>query len=504
MSYDPALVAVPGPAAVDEDHGHWWTGLALEQLTDPAMAQFWADPATQDAIVATEVALRRELVAAERDSSSEGPVFDLATGREGGPRTPVYESLARHLYRRALTLANTVTDVKGAAREVIAARVVDEFLGLGPIAPIVQDPRVTDVMVNAAGVVFFDRDGQRSACPAARFRDADHLYDVVERYLLAMNRQLTSVTPLVDGRLPDGSRINVTHQVVTGEVTVTIRRFPMHTWTLIDLIERGAMSQELALELGAMVRGRLSLLVAGGTGTGKTTLLNAISGCAHLTDRIVTVEDSRELRLHPAATNVIHMQARPGTATVDPLTMKDLVRNALRMYPDRIIVGEVRDGVVVDMLQAASTGHEGSMSTIHANTVPDTIHRIVMLSAQSGVELSDARVRDAIGVAIDVVVAVQRFPDGVRRVTEVTELLFDRDTHTITYHPLWVWSPVQGAHVKCADLTEARARRQRAQCPDPLTRADLDAIAEAARVADAQRLAASMAGRPVERLVVAS
>ena len=176
--------------------------------------------------------------------------------------------------------------------------------------------------------------------------------------------------------------------------------------------------------------------------------------------------------------------------------MKDLVRNALRMYPDRIIVGEVRDGVVVDMLQAASTGHEGSMSTIHANTVPDTIHRIVMLSAQSGVELSDARVRDAIGVAIDVIVAVQRFPDGTRRVTEVTELLFDRDTHTIAYNPLWVWSAATGAHVKCADLTEERSARQRAQSPEPMTRQDLDEIARAARLADADRLATAMAGRP--------
>lgn len=495
MSYDPALVdlAIPSPAT---DEGNWWVGLSLDQLTDPALAAFWAAPTTQDAILATEVALRRELVDAERASLADAPVFDLAAAREGGPRTPVYEALARHLYRRALTLANLVSDIKGPGREAIAARVVNEFLGLGPIAPIVQDPLVTDVMVNAAGVVFFDRGGQRFPVPAARFRDAQHLSDVVERYLLAMNRQLTSVTPLVDGRLPDGSRINVTHQVVTGEVTVTIRRFPVHTWTLVDLIARGAMSEELALELGGMVRGRLSLLVAGGTGTGKTTLLNAISGCAHVTDRIVTVEDSRELRLHPAATNVVHMQARPGTATLEPLTMKDLVRNALRMYPDRIIVGEVRDGVVVDMLQAASTGHEGSMSTIHANTVPDTIHRIVMLSAQSGVELSDARVRDAIGVAIDVIVAVQRFPDGTRRVTEVTELLFDRDTHTIAYNPLWVWSAATGAHVKCADLTEERSARQRAQSPEPMTRQDLDEIARAARLADADRLATAMAGRP--------
>lgn len=492
MSFDPARVA--GAEVVDlVPQRQWFLSLPLEQLTSAAMTAFWTDPTTQAAVLATVLRLRAELQEAERIHEGEGHATDIAGAQASGPRTPLYDGIAKRLYRRALAIANDATDIKGAHREAIATRVVDEFLGLGPLEPLLQDPLVTDVMVNSPTAIFFDREGQRFSCPAARFRDDDHLYEVVERYLRSMNEQLTPMTPQVDGELPDGSRINVTHQRVTGSVTVTIRRFPPRTWTLVDLIDKGALVEPMALELATLVRGRASMLVAGGTGSGKTTLLNAMSGCVNLSERIITVEDSRELRLHPSATNVIHAKSQRKSPTMDALTMKDLVRNALRQFPDRIIVGEVRDGVVIDMLQAASTGHEGSMSTIHANNVEDTLHRIALLSAQSGVELTDQRVRDAIGVAIDVIVSVQRFGRD-RRVTEVSELVFDRASHGITLNRLWEWSHDDQEHRKVGEVTDRLARRLQLQSPQAVTRADLDAIAAAARTADEARLARLMSG----------
>ncbi len=492
MSFDPA--AIEGGDVIDlMPQRQWFSSLDLQQLTTPTMSAFWTDPATQAAVLATALKLRAELQEAEREHEGEGHAIDIAGAQAAGPRTPLYDGIAKHLYRRAFAIANDVTDIKGAMREAIATRIVDEVLGLGPLEPLLQDPLVTDVMVNSPTAIFFDREGVRSSCPAARFRDDDHLYDVVSRYLRSMNEQLTPMTPQVDGELPDGSRINVTHPMVTGSVTVTIRKFPPRTWTLVDLLDKAALTEPMALDLATLVRGRASMLVAGGTGTGKTTLLNAMSGCIHLNERIITVEDSRELRLHPSATNVIHAKARRKTATMEALTMKDLVKNALRQFPDRIIVGEVRDGVVIDMLQAASTGHEGSMSTIHANSVEDTLHRIALLSAQSGIELTDQRVRDAIGVAIDVIVSVQRF-GRERRVTEISELCFDRATHEITINRLWEWDHDAAEHRKVGNVTARLARRLQIQSLDAVTRADLDAIAEAARAADEARLAMLMSG----------
>lgn len=490
-------------AAASEDSARARHVISVEDLLDGDREAFWTDPKTVAAITRTENRLRDEL--SEEDEArrvretKEGitipPEIDIEKAMELGSKSTYYDVAANALYAKALRVANVATSFRGTEREMIAARVVDEFLGLGPIEPLTRDPIITEIMVNGYDKVFFERGGQIEQARAANFRNQDHTRTVATRFLRAINKSVSNTTPLVDGQLADGSRVNVIHDSLSdGETVITIRRFPNKTWTLIDLVEKGAMPMEMALDIGRLVEGRASVLVVGGTGSGKTTLLNAASGCIPTDERIVTVEDSRELRLHPDASNVIHLQARRGTEKVQEVTMQLLVKNALRMRPDRIIVGETRSAEVIDYLQACSTGHEGSMSTIHANSPQETMTRINLLIAQSGVSLTQADIMDAIGLAIDMIVFAKRFPDGARRITDVAELLYDEETHTIKARPVWQWSEEEHKHVKRNEFSDKLLIRFNQYAPVPITEEGLREIASAARRADTERLKKLMEG----------
>lgn len=913
--------------------------ISVDDLLDEDRYEFWTAKETIRSIEQTEQKLREQLSDDDEKrrlrETKEGITIeaeiDLEKAMELGDKSSYYQQVANNLFAKALSVANTVTAYRGTEREMVAARVVDEFLGLGPIEPLTRDPLITEIMVNGFDKVFFERDGQVYQARAANFRSQEHTNTVATRFLRAINKSVSATTPLVDGQLADGSRVNVIHPSLSdGETVITIRRFPNKTWTLMDLIEKGAMPEEMALDLARLVEGRASVLVVGGTGSGKaldvstpiptpngfvamgdlkvgdlvfdetgqpttvigayetehdrpcyevtfsdgssivadaehlwltdtrssrralsrqersnrkrataipegdlkalsdlatalpsdfsatvadlnrrlgwtdsskmsrlystaqqmtpvaqdskakfylaqellnaavvrfskpwhdqreasgtaavrttseiretlltpsghrnhsvavagvvqyperdlpvdpyvlgvwlgdgdknsgrwygidheiadrvvaagyevksskdnrpgkhpnyrswrahglqaqlrelgvlgnkhipfsylyaseeqrrellaglldtdgsatkqggvefynsdfdlaqavytlvaslgykvtlrekksqagdisytvafkgiggefrlerknsilaraasqsrgtqahrashryivsvepvasrpvrcirvandshlflagtayipthnTTLLNAASGCIPTSERIVTVEDSRELRLHPDADNVIHLQARRGTEKVEEINMQRLVKNALRMRPDRIIVGETRSAEVIDYLQACSTGHEGSMSTIHANSPQETMTRINLLIAQSGVSLNQADVMDAIGLAIDMIVFAKRFPDGARRITEMAELHYDEEKHTIKAVPIWRWSEENNRHERLGEFSDKLLTRFNQYAPVPINRADLENIAAAARKADAERLKALMEGR---------
>jgi pilus assembly protein CpaF len=471
--------------------------ISVDDLLDEDMLDFWNSEATINAIERTEVKLREDL--SEEDEArrvrqtKEGiqitSEVDLDKAMQAGPKSAYFNKVADILYGKALKVANSVTSYRGTEREMISARVVDEFLGLGPIEPLTRDPLITEIMVNGFDKVFFERGGRIEQARAANFRSQAHTATVATRFLRAINKSVSNTTPLVDGQLSDGSRVNVIHESISdGETVITIRRFPNKTWTLMDLVDMGSIPIDMALDIGRLVEGRASVLVVGGTGSGKTTLLNAASGCIPTDERIVTVEDSRELRLHPDASNVIHLQARRGTEKVEEVTMQRLVKNALRMRPDRIIVGETRSAEVIDYLQACSTGHEGSMSTIHANSPQETMTRINLLIAQSGVALRNEDVMDAIGLAIDIIVFAKRFPDGARRITDIAELHYDEESHTIKAVPVWQWDEEEHRHIKRNDFSKKLLIRFNQYAPVPITESKLQIIANAARKADAERL----------------
>lgn len=471
--------------------------ISVEDLLDEDRLVFWTDPKTVAAVRRTEERLREELSADDEirrlRETKEGvtiePEINIEKAMAAGSKSAYYDQAANLLYAKALKVANVATSFRGTEREMIAARAVDEFLGLGPIEPLTRDPLITEIMVNAYDKIFFEIGGRIEQAKAANFRDPEHTANVATRFLRAINKSVSNTTPLVDGQLGDGSRVNVIHDSISdGETVITIRRFPNKTWTLMDLVDKGAMPMEMALDLGRLVEGRASVLVVGGTGSGKTTLLNAASGCIPTDERIVTVEDSRELRLHPDASNVIHLQARRGTEKVEEITMQRLVKNALRMRPDRIIVGETRSAEVIDYLQACSTGHEGSMSTIHANSPQETMTRINLLIAQSGVSLRNADVMDAIGLAIDIIVFAKRFPDGARRITDIAELFYNEEEHSIKAVPVWKWNEELLVHEKLNDFSNKLRVRFKQYAPVPITEEGLRIIAAAARKADAERL----------------
>lgn len=471
--------------------------ISVDDLLDEDRLAFWTNPNTVTAILRTEEQLREDLSSDDEKrrlrETKEGrtiePEVDIERAMTAGSKSAYYDAAANLLFAKALKVANVTTAFRGTEREMIAARVVDEFLGLGPIEPLTRDPLITEIMVNAYDKIFFEAGGRIEQAKAANFRDSSHTANVATRFLRAINKSVSSTTPLVDGQLGDGSRVNVIHDSISdGETVITIRRFPNKTWTLIDLVDKGAMTMDMALDLGHLVEGRASVLVVGGTGSGKTTLLNATSGCIPTDERIVTVEDSRELRLHPDASNVIHLQARRGTEKVDEITMQRLVKNALRMRPDRIIVGETRSAEVIDYLQACSTGHEGSMSTIHANSPQETMTRINLIIAQSGVSLRNADVMDAIGLAIDIIVFAKRFPDGARRITDIAEVHYNEEKHTIKAVPIWKWDEEYGHHEKVGNFSNKLLARFNQYAPVPITEEGLQIIAAAARKADALRL----------------
>jgi len=305
-------------------------------------------------------------------------------------------------------------------REQLADEILHDILGLGPIEPLFRDPTVSDILVNGPRDVYVERAGKLHRTEI-RFRNAEHLLAVIDRIVSRVGRRVDESSPMVDARLPDGSRVNaIIPPVAIDAPVLSIRRFGA-SLSAEGLLARGAMSPEMLQLLNGCVHARLNILVAGGTGSGKTTLLNALSSFIPSDERVVTIEDAAELRLQQD--HVVRLETRPPNAEDrGEITMRDLVRNALRMRPDRIVIGEVRGAEALDMLQAMNTGHEGSLTTIHANTPRDAMVRLETIIRYAGANLSDRAIREQIASAIDVIVQASRLSDGTRRVTSITEI----------------------------------------------------------------------------------
>ena len=330
-------------------------------------------------------------------------------------RRRVVEQSAETLLKRELP------SVGGITRDQIVARVVDEVVGLGPIDALLRDPSISEVMVNNADEVFFEREGILYLSDV-RFRDGTHISRVIERIIAPIGRRVDEASPMVDARLPDGSRVNVVIPPIAPKApTITIRKFRADKLTMDDLVASASVTHDMAEFLKACVKLKLNVLISGGTGTGKTTFLNAMSAFIPESERILTIEDPIEMKLQQP--HVVCLEARP--ANIDgkgEITQRDLLRNTLRMRPDRIIIGEVRGPEAFDMLNAMNTGHEGSLSTVHANSPRDALARIENMVLMASLDLPDRAIREQMASALNLIVQLQRHADGVRRVTALTEV----------------------------------------------------------------------------------
>jgi pilus assembly protein CpaF len=319
-------------------------------------------------------------------------------------------------------LAGDETPLSRHEREQLVLEVEHETFGLGPLEPLMQDPTVSDILVNGSKEVYVERRGKLERTRVI-FRDDKHLLQIIERIVSAVGRRVDESSPMVDARLPDGSRVNaVIPPLALDGPVLSIRRFAADPYRMADLVEFGTLTAGLAEILRAAVQARLNILVSGGTGAGKTTMLNVLSNAIPNTERIVTIEDSAELQLQQE--HVVRLETRPPNIEGQgAVTQRDLVRNALRMRPDRIVVGEVRGPEVLDMLQAMNTGHDGSLSTVHANSTRDALSRLETMVLMSGLSLPVRAMRDYIASALDLMVHLARLSDGTRKVTRVTEIV---------------------------------------------------------------------------------
>lgn len=306
-------------------------------------------------------------------------------------------------------------------REQLGEEILHEVNGLGPIEPLLRDPEVSDILVNTARQVYIERAGKLELTPVI-FRDDAHLLQIIDRIVSKVGRRIDESSPMVDARLPDGSRVNaiIPPLALDGPI-LSIRRFGQVPLMIDDLIRLRSLAAEMAPVLRAMVRARLNILISGGTGSGKTTLLNCLSSFIPDEQRIVTIEDSAELQLQQP--HVVRLETRPpNVESRGEITQRDLVRNSLRMRPDRIILGEVRGAESLDMLQAMNTGHDGSISTIHANSARDSLNRLEMMMQMGGLNLPTRAMRQQISLALDVIIHTSRLSDGTRKIMSVSEV----------------------------------------------------------------------------------
>ncbi|MFN0086332.1 MAG: CpaF family protein [Blastocatellia bacterium] len=391
------------------------------------------------------MALRERLI---RDGSAGGtanlrPVED---GADGKP-SELQEMKAR-LHRaiinkmdltklNLLTPAQTHSEVARIARELLATEetplsmmereqlieeIRHELFGLGPLEILLSDPTISDILVNSPYRIFVERAGKLERANVS-FNDNEHVMRVIERIVSSVGRRIDESSPMVDARLLDGSRVNaVIPPIALDGPMLSIRRFGKIPLRMESLIERGALTREISEMLRMCVRARLNIVISGGTGAGKTTLLNALSAFIPEDERIITIEDSAELMLQQP--HVARMETRPRNIEgKGEITQRELVKNALRMRPDRIVIGEVRAGEAIDMLQAMNTGHDGSLTTIHANTPRDSLTRIETMIQMAGLRISERAMRQQMASAIDLVIQVSRLSDGTRRVTSICEVM---------------------------------------------------------------------------------
>jgi pilus assembly protein CpaF len=308
-----------------------------------------------------------------------------------------------------------------ADRRALLNEIASDVLGYGPIDPLLNDPDITEVMANGPYDIYYEKRG-KIVLSDVKFVDEVHLRRIIDKIVGQIGRRVDEATPMVDARLPDGSRVNaVIHPLAIGGPFLTIRKFAVDPYQEADLINFGTITQRVADFARACVRGRLNLLISGGTGSGKTTTLNVMSSYIPGDERIVTVEDAAELQLHQE--HVLTLESRPANIEgKGAIAIRDLVRNTLRMRPDRIVVGEVRGAEALDMLQAMNTGHDGSLTTVHSNSPRDTLSRIETMVLMAGFDLPVRAIREQIAAAVDLIIHVSRLKDGTRRVTHVTEV----------------------------------------------------------------------------------
>ncbi|MHB8126906.1 MAG: CpaF family protein [Desulfitobacteriaceae bacterium] len=330
-------------------------------------------------------------------------------------RPVVEEILDLQAEMQALTLPRT-------DRQRLVQEIMDEILGFGPITSLLQDPSISEIMVNGPRQIYVERKGKLVKTDAC-FYDDKHVLHIIEKIVAPLGRRIDESSPMVDARLPDGSRVNaIIPPLALNGPTITIRKFAEDPFQVEDLIRFGSLTSEMAYFLEICVKARLNMLVSGGTGSGKTTTLGVLSGYIPEDERIITIEDAAELQLRQS--HVVSLETRPANIEgKGAITIRDLVRNSLRMRPERIIVGEVRSGEALDMLQAMNTGHDGSLTTGHANTPRDMLSRLETMVLMAGMELPVRAIREQISSALDLVVQQSRLRDGSRRITHITEVL---------------------------------------------------------------------------------
>lgn len=306
-------------------------------------------------------------------------------------------------------------------RDRLVSEVHHELFGLGPLEPLLADSAISDILVNSYSNIYIERRGKLEKT-AISFKDNEHLMRVIERIVSTVGRRIDEAQPMVDARLPDGSRVNaIIPPLAIDGPTLSIRRFGADPLRMPALIEKGALTKEIAILFEMCVRARLNIIISGGTGAGKTTLLNALSAYIPSDERIVTIEDSAELQLQQP--HIVRLETRPPNIEGrGEVTQRDLVKNSLRMRPDRIVIGEVRGGESIDMLQAMNTGHDGSLTTIHANTPRDALARLETMIQMTGMRLSDRAMRQQVASAVNVVIQVARLTDGTRRIVSISEI----------------------------------------------------------------------------------
>jgi len=336
-----------------------------------------------------------------------------------------------------VVLAQEGAPLSASEREKLVNDVQHELFGLGPLEPLLADPTISDILVNRHNTIYIERRGKIEATNVT-FKDDEHLMRVIERIVSSVGRRIDESSPMVDARLQDGSRVNaiIPPLSIDGPV-LSIRRFGSEPLRMAALIENQALTKDIADMLQMCVNARLNCLISGGTGAGKTTLLNALSAFIPEDERIVTIEDSAELQLQQPHT--VRLETRPPNIEGrGEVTQRDLVKNALRMRPDRIVIGEVRGGEAIDMLQAMNTGHDGSLTTVHANTPRDALARLETMIQMTGMRLSDRAMRQQVAAAINLVVQVARLSDGSRRVTSISEIT-GMEGETITMQEIFMY-----------------------------------------------------------------
>ncbi len=422
--------------------------------------------------LADRLALVREGRAVEENARRVGPTSSapapLAHRRRSAPTDPFAElkravhqtlldNLGPKLYDSRLSQSDLETRVRQTLQEVLASgdmplttadrariaqEIADDILGYGPVEPYLRDPDITEIMVNGPDQIYVEAAGKLHPVDG-RFADEAHLRRTIDKIVGRVGRRVDEASPMVDARLPDGSRVNaiIPPLAVDGSI-LTIRKFAADPFEVDDLVSFGTITRAVAELLSACVRGRLNIMVGGGTGAGKTTTLNVLSGFIPSDERVVTIEDAAELQLHQE--HVLRLESRPSNIEgKGEVRIRELVKNALRMRPDRIVVGEIRDAAALDMLQAMNTGHDGSICTVHANGPRDVLSRVETMVLMAGMDLPMRAIREQMASALDLIVHQTRFKDGSRRITHVTEVV-GMEGDIITLQDIFVYDSTGG------------------------------------------------------------